>query len=203
MTSAEVGLISTFLSTPSARRATDAVHDAEHHRDNFYPRPPRGGRRSACGALRNCGGFLSTPSARRATVWLPFAFPPFFISIHALREEGDHDLFHSPGFVYEFLSTPSARRATFDAGACNQDQGYFYPRPPRGGRHALAEHDFVAGFISIHALREEGDSTVHGCCRGELTFLSTPSARRATWCHKINPTLFRISIHALREEGDG
>ena len=33
--------------------------------------------------------FLSTPSARRATVWLPFAFPPFFISIHALREEGD------------------------------------------------------------------------------------------------------------------
>ena len=34
----------------------------------------------------------------------------------------------------------------------------FYPRPPRGGRRLLAqvcEHRIV---ISIHALREEGDS---------------------------------------------
>ena len=80
---------------------------------NFYPRPPRGGRltellrktvntlisihalREEGDAVRQCSRvslriFLSTPSARRAT----------------------HDLFHSPGFVYEFLSTPSARRAT-------------------------------------------------------------------------------------------
>ena len=56
--------------------------------------------------------FLSTPSARRAT----------------------HDLFHSPGFVYEFLSTPSARRATAVHGPEN-----------------------LVDAISIHALREEGD----------------------------------------------
>ena len=80
---------------------------------------------------------------------------------------------------------------------------HFYPRPPRGGRrvivagylqvpdisiHALREEGDVFQFItvhigygiSIHALREEGDLTVTGCYRGELTFLSTPSARRAT-----------------------
>ena len=34
-----------FLSTPSARRATiEAIVDSENVRD-FYPRPPRGGRR--------------------------------------------------------------------------------------------------------------------------------------------------------------
>ena len=38
--------------------------------------------------------------------------------------------------------------------------------------------------ISIHALREEGDYVMLlGWMRTEL-FLSTPSARRATWCGK-------------------
>ena len=34
------------------------------------------------------------------------------------------------------------------------------------------------------------------------TFLSTPSARRATLCGPPAPSHFGISIHALREEGD-
>ena len=56
-----------FLSTPSARRAT--VHFLRRYRlwVNFYPRPPRGGRRAGT----NLGTFLAK------------------ISIHALREEGD------------------------------------------------------------------------------------------------------------------
>ncbi|CUM68773.1 Uncharacterised protein [Faecalibacterium prausnitzii] len=57
-----------FLSTPSARRATgpDSV-DVQDWKD-FYPRPPRGGRRSAKTAESNRWSvFLSTPSARRAT----------------------------------------------------------------------------------------------------------------------------------------
>ena len=55
---------------------------------------------------------------------------------------------------------------------------YFYPRPPRGGR--------LAGYIG------------NGICRA---FLSTPSARRATFqCRRrIVPNV--ISIHALREGG--
>ena len=100
-----------------------------------------------------------------------------------------------------FLSTPSARRAT-TGGLCIvalvaisihalREEGdalqqslagasfYFYPRPPRGGRRATIS-----------------------CCRGFITFLSTPSARRATVGVKRVQFFHAISIHALREEGD-
>ena len=79
---------------------------------NFYPRPPRGGRRPR----------LRCQNQTRA------------ISIHALREEGDpHDL---AGLreVGVFLSTPSARRATSMRHASPLRSSHFYPRPPRGGR---------------------------------------------------------------------
>ena len=55
-----------FLSTPSARRATGTVDDADFLKV-----------------------FLSTPSARRATKFKEFLEQPKEISIHALREEGD------------------------------------------------------------------------------------------------------------------
>ena len=58
---------------------------------------------------------------------------------------------------------------------------YFYPRPPRGGRHDVYIQNFTVTHISIHALREEGDR-----CGGYYL----PGGRP-------------ISIHALREEGDG
>ena len=78
--------------------------------------------------------------------------------------------------------------------------------------------------ISIHALREEGDSRhaalagvlvdfyprpprggrpFHGLQVGiGLVFLSTPSARRATARIRAAKRRRMISIHALREEGD-
>ena len=78
-----------FLSTPSARRATLQIEALEqqleisihalreegdreifklpYFPDNFYPRPPRGGRRTGQGIQHLLIGFLSTPSARRAT----------------------------------------------------------------------------------------------------------------------------------------
>ena len=56
------------------------------------------------------------------------------ISIHAPREGGD------------------GRRDDADA-----DPGDFNPRPPRGGRHALAEESAAVSQISIHAPREGGD----------------------------------------------
>ena len=56
-----------FLSTPSARRATIYFPRFHYTTFNFYPRPPRGGRR--CCPESRCG-------------WKQ-------ISIHALREEGD------------------------------------------------------------------------------------------------------------------
>ena len=54
----------------------------------------------------------------------------------------------------------------------------------------------------MYALREEGDF----CCSRErmmpITFLSTPSVRRATVGLGIHGVRIVISIHALREEGD-
>ena len=80
-----------------------------------------------------------------------------WISIHALREEGDRDDIERLIRREGFQSTPSARRAT-----CLIYKQYslisdFNPRPPRGGR--LSDTVSGAAFlgISIHALREEGD----------------------------------------------
>ena len=78
------------------------------------------------------------------------------ISTCALREEGDLYIEAEKAGTEAFLSTPSARRAT---GHDRQEQ--------------------AADGISIHALREEGDT-------------------RSRWSSGIRP----ISIHALREEGD-
>ena len=123
-----------FLSTPSARRATRASSTATSTCSYFYPRPPRGGRLSPSCVYALHWKFLSTPSARRATKAIDDYTMQLIISIHALREEGD-------------------RR-----------------RP----------HQRPAGGISIHALREEGDPIVFRLYLKLEVFLSTPSARRAT-----------------------
>ena len=100
--------------------------------------------------------FLSTPSARRATDALPTLSTAWMISIHALREEGDSGSGSSAADSYNISI------------------------------HALREEGDVAAKvgipwlrISIHALREEGD------------MLGMATQRSIT-----------ISIHALREEGD-
>ena len=190
---------------------------------NFYPRPPRGGRQSALSQVIAAAQFLSTPSARRATCPLP-------TTTRSAR----------------FLSTPSARRATSDSPASWQSccisihalreegdlgelhkqllQLNFYPRPPRGGRHAhISIPAPFAQFLSTPSARR---ATAAGCFDGTdktyfyprpprggrhtsvpslsqaWIFLSTPSARRAT-VHTQQPLWEReISIHALREEGD-
>ena len=60
----------------------------------------------------------------------------------------------------------------------------------------------MLGAISIHALREEGDDHTRQTPVSRLTFLSTPSARRATKAIDDYTMQLIISIHALREEGD-
>ena len=80
--------------------------------------------------------------------------------------------------VYIFLSTPSARRATFcKDGEVSAEWISIHALREEGDR---VRHQFSGLFqISIHALREEGDA---GCS--------------LSGCYKV------ISIHALREEGD-
>ena len=48
--------------------------------------------------------------------------------------------------------------------------------------------------ISIHALREEGDSATSGKEPGLLQFLSTPSARRATACCGTTVARYRVFL---------
>ena len=101
-----------------------------------------------------------------------------------------------------FLSTPSARRATAVRQCPLLQEQNFYPRPPRGGRPPGLFPDPQAAYISIHALREEGDRGFLTNAYEDVLFLSTPSARRATpFQHKPSAAI-HISIHALREEGD-
>ena len=124
-----------------------------------------------------------------------------YISIHALREEGDDTPQVDVACVMHFYPRPprGGRRTP----ACIWlSCSYFYPRPPRGGRPgqhsgAKCDHD-----ISIHALREEGDSNTSYQRAMADIFLSTPSARRATSARLHRGLLLYISIHALREEGD-
>ena len=79
-----------FLSTPSARRATQQQAQLLQPYNHFYPRPPRGGRLCRLAVTRFHPVFLSTPSARRATPGCAFPMCWSSISIHALREEGDN-----------------------------------------------------------------------------------------------------------------
>ena len=170
-----------FLSTPSARRATaDGVALAAIVQ-NFYPRPPRGGR-----LLRH---ILRAKNTSR-------------ISIHALREEGDPATLSTSRTSRAFLSTPSARRAT---GTCWRLSGLITPfLSTPSARRATAVHGTVhrPEDISIHALREEGDDTASASITNGKLFLSTPSARRATAANLQRQKAEAISIHALREEGD-
>ena len=147
---------------------------------NFYPRPPRGGRRFLA---RRCGCrqyFYPRPPRGGRLPILPRENDLAKISIHALREEGDGvarlalvcsdmisihalreegDLLGGKLFwmVSYFYPRPprGGRRA---ARAAERSRQYFYPRPPRGGRPRRRTGGNRSDQISIHALREEGDS---------------------------------------------
>ena len=128
-----VELISGFLSTPSARRATSQVEMARRINKDFYPRPPRGGRRETFWGRLRRRVFLSTPSARRATVAVHRGNAVGVISIHALREEGDIDVHVT--VIHDRISIHALReegdRSWSTLTRCPSN---FYPRPPRGGR---------------------------------------------------------------------
>ena len=168
-----------FLSTPSARRATEnpytekpltviSIHALREEGDGL----------AVCSPY-SPAQFLSTPSARRATSEFVLVFRWCTISIHALREEGDLNVRSCLASAFYFYPRPP--RGGRPANPCfSWLRCYFYPRPPRGGRL-----DLVSAASQI------------------FRFLSTPSARRATSMFVPAWLPLSISIHALREEGDG
>ena len=171
-----------FLSTPSGWRATScylhqaqnphiSIHALRVEGDNtdvgipyfplhFYPRPPGGGR--PVGMVYDMlieQAFLSTPSGWRATlVGVTGSAITNYISIHALRVEGD-----KPVSLSIMVSA-----------------SYFYPRPPGGGRRQRKAWCGEHTGISIHALRVEGDAIDEVGFHRDVRFLSTPSGWRAT-----------------------
>ena len=149
-----------FLSTPSARRATELHRVCAAQASDFYPRPPRGGRRSRPTQAHGSGRFLSTPSARRATQRRQLRKAHLLISIHALREEGDGALTRPLDFlrisihalreegdtdrqIHKVISKISihALREEGDLQCLVtwSSHRYFYPRPPRGGRQGICK----------------------------------------------------------------
>ena len=148
-----------------------------------------------------------------------------YISIHALREEGDRYKLILSGTPVQFLSTPSARRATADKGlismyrekflstpsarratAVQHRQAaaphYFYPRPPRGGRPDIrTELDSAGKFLSTPSARRA--TGAHGARSGGSTYFypRPPRGGRQSNYSSTRQGLI-ISIHALREEGD-
>ena len=125
--------------------------------NDFYPRPPRGGR----------------PTRQSLTAaWTT-------ISIHALREEGDAPRRPCKGGCWHFYPRPP-RGGRHKAARLTS-------RATRISIHALREEGddlkrWLNGTkpISIHALREEGDHLRRCVGVAGALFLSTPSARRAT-----------------------
>ena len=107
----KISVVYAFLSTPSARRATWPLRPAPQPAYHFYPRPPRGGR------------------------------------LDYLRR--------SPLYTHFYPRPPRGGRHVISG--LSRLFFYFYPRPPRGGRRCQEERKAHRKGISIHALREEGD----------------------------------------------
>ena len=126
---------SRFLSTPSARRATDRRTQGPAGCRKFLSTPSA--RRATAGVMSlifKSWKFLSTPSARRATWLSSLSARRWRISIHALREEGDLGG-KAPITAYTDISIHALREEGDHKTIQYQPDGEnFYPRPPRGGR---------------------------------------------------------------------
>ena len=147
---------STFLSTPSARRATGRNGAAGARSDISIHALREEGDGLLMDYYTLADLFLSTPSARRATIFGIKAELAVVISIHALREEGDRGSWWCRVPEKQFLSTPSARRATKVIQNI-LDPNTFLSTP--SARRATVPQQRLGPIqqISIHALREEGD----------------------------------------------
>ena len=147
---------------------------------NFYPRPPRGGRLKNVRRVTSVTNFYPRPPRGGRPDNQLDGVCVLDISIHALREEGDRQPIRASFAAGGFLSTPSARRATLSSNTVYQLPSIFLSTPSArratevpvasgcGSRFlstpsARRATDLllqlgICFLISIHALREEGDS---------------------------------------------
>ena len=147
-----------FLSTPSARRATHGATTLSVTMTDFYPRPPRGGRRDDLRQGTCAKDFYPRPprGGRQHTGLLGAVGHP--ISIHALREEGD------------LVFVAHGHRQGISIHALREEGDPAAPPVPAGW----------CIFLSTPSARRATRRRSTGLLKPSL-FLSTPSARRATW----------------------
>ena len=192
-----------FLSTPSARRATAGrAIDTSSGNTDFYPRPPRGGRPQNAPARRPGRGISIHALREEGDAGLPRRHGRHPISIHALREEGDPRGSGSrrPGSI--------SIHALREEGDCPSPReppraGYFYPRPPRGGRqHTGAYRNDPRQFLSTPSARRATCAACASICHRGNFYPRPPRGGRPVEPVEANYPVEQISIHALREEGD-
>ena len=172
--------------------------------ENFYPRPPRGGRRLA-EQITQASAEISIHALREegdtifkiffaSSAWNFYPRPPrggrppllhenpypLEISIHALREEGDHSPQYLTATQLIFLSTPSARRAT---------------------SWLVSGDVFAVVFLSTPSARRATSTVARMLAIGGNFYPRPPRGGRLTLALDGREIL-HISIHALREEGD-
>ena len=175
-----------FLSTPSVRRATVRCAILRGHRKHFYPRPPQGGRPAGAGHGSGQAGISIHALRKEGDAAALAVLESSKISIHALRKEGDpparnhsaprprisiHALRKEGDIRFSLISSPPQisihalrKEGDITKSGFVPKAGYFYPRPPQGGRH---------GTPPLYRVMP--------------IFLSTPSARRATRAASARP----------------
>ncbi len=146
--------------------------------------------------------FLSTPSARRATYLYAREIEPWkFLSTPSARRATSF-VMASLSDAAVFLSTPSARRATFSIIRMAPPVGVFLSTPSARRATCAKIRKAQRQDISIHALREEGDSVTAWLLLLAINFYPRPP-RGGRPKRSAEKARNAISIHALREEGDG
>ena len=117
-----------FLSTPPSRVAT-CTPPLTRHQESFYPRHPRGWRRSTGRAREAAKSFIHATLAGGDRACCVLRRLPL-VSIHATLAGGDILRFRY-GHGVQFLSTPPSRVATPRLRRFLRPDK-FYPRHPRG-----------------------------------------------------------------------
>ena len=189
-----------FLSTLPARGATVVENTCTTPPLFLSTLPARGATQFWPSLYHRCL-FLSTLPARGATSYSVNGPTSGQISIHAPREGSDcsGQKTSSPIRYFYPRSPRGERHANFPPMTSSND---FYPRSPRGERPFRFSSSCLGLAISIHAPREGSDWLAYVTACQDAQFLSTLPARGATKSQAVTETKLEISIHAPREGSD-
>ena len=128
-----LGVSGQHISIHALREEGDReVHHRKAVEQDFYPRPPRGGRPARREPLKGAAN----------------------ISIHALREEGDRSSPETASTTSHFYPRPPRGGRPLPPSILLCTLLLFYPRPPRGGRQLIVKpQDLRSPFLSTPSAR--------------------------------------------------